>query len=147
MRKTKEVIMSEDQEAMLKTSLQLDERRKIPQSALDLYSEFKITLDRLGVHHVSPEMLALIPIILNRVARPAPKTFVDEVQDHGDVRYGTRVIVLWRKRHRAAKFLCFENGKVKVEMDDDDAEFRTVSVTAVRLATSEDINKLREKVD
>jgi hypothetical protein len=143
---TREVILSEDQEALLKTALQLDTRRKIPQAAIDLYSEIKITLDRLGVHHVSPEMLALIPVMLNRVARPEPKTFVDECQEHGEVKYGTRIVATFRKQSRIGRFLRMEAGKVVVELDGDEAEYRKLGVAFVRLATHDDIEKLGEQV-
>jgi hypothetical protein len=142
---TREVVMSEETEALLKTALQLDARRRVPPTAEELYAELKITLDRLGVHHVSNEMLALIPVFLNRVARPAPKTFVDETQEHGDVKYGTRVIAVFRKRPRAGRFVRMENSKVVVVLDDDTAEERKFGPTMVRLATREDLKKLGEE--
>lgn len=142
----REVILSEEQEGLLKTALQLDERRKIPQLALDMYTELKVSLDRVGVHTLSNEMIALIPVMLNRVARPAPKTFVDECQEHGDVKYGTRVVAKFRNQWRAGRFIRMEQSRVIVILDDDTAEERKIALTNCRLATDEDIKKIGEEV-
>lgn len=138
----REVIMTEEQEALLKTAMQIDERRKLPEDARELFGEIKITMDRLGIHYVSPEMLAWIPIILNRVARPEPKTFFDEVQEHGDVKYGTRIVAKFRNKWQAGHFHAIEKGRVIVQLDDDTAEERKLGPTSVRIATKEDLQKI-----
>lgn len=144
-KRPQDVIISEEDEALLKTALQLDPRRKIPQDIQELYGEIKITLGRLGQHTMTAEMLAMVPVLANRVARPAPRTFLDEIKDHGDVKYGTRVIAKFRNTWVAAKFSRLENGKVVVVLDDDTAEDRKIGVTNVRLATREDLKQLGER--
>lgn len=145
MARKREVILNEDQEALLKTALQLDERRNVPQLALDMYAELKISLDRVGIHTLSNEMIALIPVLINRVARPEPKTFVDECQEHGDVKYNTRVVAKFRNKWHAGRFLRMEKSQVVVVLDDDTAEERKLGLTSVRLATREDLKKLGER--
>ena len=138
-------VMNEDQEARLKTALGLDGRRKIPQEAMELWRDLRISLGRLGQQTMTTEMLALIPVMLNRVVRPTPQTFLDEVKENGDVKFGTRVVAKFRNAWHAAQFIRLEKGKVVVVLDDDTAEKRSLGVTAVRLATNEDLEKLGEK--
>jgi hypothetical protein len=142
---SKEVIISDDHEALLKTALQLDTRRKVPAKALEMYDEIRTSLRRLG-SHMSIEMIALVPVLLNRVARPEPQTFVDEIAEaEEEVKFGTRVVAKFRNKWQAARFIRLENSKVVVVLDDDTAEERHIGVTLVRLATKADLAKLGEK--
>jgi len=144
MSEQREIVMTEEQEALLKTAMRIDERRRLPAAARELFGEIKIAFDRVGVHYVSPEILGLIPVLLNRVARPEPKTFFDEVQEHGDVKYGVRVVAKFRNKWQAGIFHAIEKGKVIVQLDDDTAEERKLGPTAVRLATKDDLRKIGE---
>ena len=142
---TTEVVISEDHEALLKTALQLDTRKNVPAKALEMYGEMRTSLRRLGCH-MSLEMIALVPVLLNRVARPEPQTFVDQIAAaEEEVKFGTRVVAKFRNKWQAGRFIRLDNGKVVVVLDDDTAEERNIGVTNVRLATKADLVKIGEK--
>jgi hypothetical protein len=141
----KEIVLSEEHEALLRTALQIDDqRRNTPDEALEMYQELRVSLRRLGCS-MSVEFIALVPVLLNRVARPEPQTFMDEIKEATDeVKYGTRVIAKFRKKWQAGRFLKMAGSQVVVVLDDDTAEERRLGPTAVRLATREDLKKLGE---
>ena len=140
----REIVVSEEHECFLKTVLQLDERRKVPQPALELYDEIRTSLRRVGAG-ITEREIAMIPVLMNRVARPGPKTFLDEIQEHGEVKYGTRVVAKFRGKWHAGRFIQMNNKQVVVVLDDDTAEERKLGLTSVRIATREDLELLGEK--
>ena len=142
---TKEIILSEEHEALLRNALQIDDqRRNTPQEALDMYQELRVSLRRLS-RPMSVEFIALVPVLLNRVVRPEPQTFVDEIKEAAEeVKYGTRIVAKFRGTWQAGRFIKLSGKQVVVVLDDDTAEERRLGLTMVRLATSDDLEKLGE---
>lgn len=136
----KEIVISSDHEEILRKVMQLDDNRKIPKKTLELYDEFRTALRRGGAYFDNG-YVALIPIFLNQGPRPGIRTFVDEAKEDGNVKYGTRIVGYFRDHWQLGKFVKMDRGFVVVLLDASPAEERKLKVTAVRLATKEDLKK------
>jgi len=141
----KDIVISEDHEAMLKTVLQLTDKQALPNAAAELYNDMRVSLRRAG-HSMSTEFIALVPVMLNRAARPEPQTFIDVFEESTDeILPDRRVIAKFRNKWQAGRFVRVDSDKVVVILDDDTAEERKSCPTLVRLATRADVQKLGEK--
>lgn len=140
----KEVVISEDHENVLRTVLKIDDKKKTPAAALELYSDLRTSRRRAG-HAMSTEAIALIPVLLNRVATPEPHTFADEIREASEeVKWGTRVVAKFAGTWQIGKFVRMTDCKVVVILDSDGTVERKINLNLVRLATREDIKKLGE---
>lgn len=129
--------ISEDHLSLLRTVLGLDKHLAVPRPALELFEEISRSRRRVG-YSMTSEVIALIPVLLNRVVKPEPDTFLDLP----DVAPGARVVAKFRNKYRAGVFVKIEKDRVLVAFDDDSGEVRKLGPTFVRLASNEDLKKI-----
>jgi hypothetical protein len=142
-----EQVISQDQELLLKTAVNIPENEPLPERVVELYWEVNRTARRLGLP-MSKDMIAMLVVLCGFAPKPDPVSFMDDIE-HGLVQHGDRVLGEFRSKWRWGWYRGVDNSapsrkKVKVEFDDGNSEVRSLSPTKVRRPTKEELTKIGE---
>lgn len=131
---TRELVLPETHEALLRRALKLEEDANLPQHLIDLYWNAERTNRRLFMRGVDDNLLVTI-LLLAGLATPAPPvSFLDKNAKRGD-----RVLVKHRDEWVWGTFKAYKAKKVIVQLDDGTAEDRECEPTHVRTPAREEL--------
>lgn len=124
--------LPECHEGILKTALKLEPNDLLPDELVQLYWDAERTARRIGCR-LDNNNLVTICLLANRTTPADPVSFLDQTAKHGD-----RVLAKFRGEWRWGVFKARRGKLVLVQIDDDTAEDREFSATAVRRPSKEE---------